>query len=96
MKADITAHFTFSYYHCYLFFIFFSNQTHMHFPLNFTSRTITFAAGVMMNYGLLNMRPHVDCILGEGRKAYMCITLRGKCVNICVNVRHTRDMGGTA
>lgn len=55
MKADITgftAHFTFSYYHCYLFFFFFSNQTHMHFPLNFTSRTITFAAGVMMNYGL--------------------------------------------
>lgn len=44
----------------------------------------------------LNMRPHVDCILREGRKAYMCITLRGKCVNICVNVRHTRDMGGTA
>lgn len=44
----------------------------------------------------LNMRPHVDCILREGRKAYMCITLRGKCVNICVNMRHTRDMGGTA
>lgn len=44
----------------------------------------------------LNMRPHVDWILREGRKAYMCITLRGKCVNICVNMRHTRDMGGTA
>lgn len=36
----------------FILFFFFSNQTHMHFPLNFTSRTITFAAGVMMNYGL--------------------------------------------
>lgn len=99
MKADITgftAYFTFSYYHCYLFFIFFFKPNTYTIPsqLHFTHHH--FRCWSDDELWPLNMRPHVDCILREGRKAYMCITLRGKCVNICVNMRHTRDMGGTA